>query len=228
MCTSVLKWTGVHPDDEPGIVVLVTRLQALAARIAEVVAIQRSGIVDSRAASARRVAIKERVSSHIAHLAEIGGLASVELHELGKAFRLKPAADTYAAFRSAAGGMFAEAQTHKEVLVKYGLSASVLEEFGKLLEEFDAAVSLGKEGRIRHTAATRELAGLTVEARKIVRAMDARNRQRFQNDREALEQWISARTVLGTPRGSSRDPETPAPSGEGGQSNAGDEERPAA
>jgi hypothetical protein len=226
MCTSVLKWIGVHPDDEPGFVVLVARLQALAARIGDVVAIQRTGLVDSRAATARRVEIRGKVSVHIAHLSEIGGLASVEQHELGKIFRLKPMAQSYAAFRSAAGTMFAEAQSHKEVLVKYGLSASVLEEFGMLLGEFDAAVSLGKEGRLKHTAATRELHGLTLEVRKVVRAMDARNRQRFQNDREALEQWISARTVLGTPRGSARDEGTPE-SGEGGQSNAG-EEKPAA
>jgi hypothetical protein len=51
------------------------------------------------------------------------------------------------AFRSAARAMYEEAQSHKEVLVKHGLSESVLVEFGKMLDEFDAAVRLGTEGQ---------------------------------------------------------------------------------
>jgi hypothetical protein len=61
----------------------------------------------------------------------------------------------------------------------------------------------------------------------LVRAMDARNRIRFRNDLPALEQWISARTVLGTPRGAAES-ETPAPVVEGGTPDAGGEVRPAA
>ena len=76
-----------------------------------------------------------------------------------------------------------------------------------------------------HTAATRELEALTREAGRLVRAMDARNRIRFRNDLPALEQWISARTVLGTPRGSAEEAE---PVGEGGTPDAGGEVRPAA
>lgn len=34
--------------------------------------------------------------------------------------------------------MYEEAQSHREVLVKHGLSESVLVEFGKMLDEFDA------------------------------------------------------------------------------------------
>jgi hypothetical protein len=91
------------------------------------------------------------------------------------------------------------------MLVKHGLSESVLVEFGKMLDEFDAAVLLGAEGRMTHTAATREQEALTREAGRLVRTMDARNRIRFRNDLPALEQWISARTVMGTPRGSSEE-----------------------
>jgi hypothetical protein len=121
-------------------------------------------------------------------------------------------------------GSSQEAQSHKEVLVKHGLSESVLVEFGKLLDEFDTAVRLGTDGRMMHTAATRELDALTREAGRLVRAMDARNRIRFRNDLPALEQWISARTVLGTPRGAAED----EPVVEGGTPDAGGEVRPAA
>ena len=124
--------------------------------------------------------------------------------------------------------MLEEANSNKEVLVKHGLSESVLVEFEKMLDQLDAAVRLGAEGRMAHTAATRELETLRKEAARIVRAMDARNRIRFRSDLPALEQWVSARTVLGTPRGSAVEAETPVPVVEGGTPDAGGEVRPAA
>jgi len=224
MCGRILGWMRAHPDDEPGSAVLATRLEALAVRIGEIVTEQRRGMIDSRAARERKKELKRvMLAVPIAHLARIGALAAQDRHELGKAFRFRPAADSYAAFQSAARAMFAEASNHKEVLVKHGLSESVLTEFGRQLDEFEAAVKLGLEGRTVHTAATRELAGLTLEVGRVVRAMDARNRIRFQNDRTALEQWISARTVLGNPRGTA-EPGTP----ESRTPEAGGEVKPAA
>jgi hypothetical protein len=220
---TVLNWTAAHVDDEPGFIVLVAQLQALAARMAQVITDQRNGLIDSRASRSRKEELRRTMLAvPISHLAQIGALAAREQHELGKTFRFKPTAGSFVAFRSAARAMYEEAQSHKEVLVKNGLSESVLVEFGKMLDEFDAAVRLGTEGRMTHTAATRELDALTTEAGRLVRAMDARNRIRFRNDVPALEQWISARTVLGTPRGSAESVE------EGGTPDAGGEVRPAA
>ena len=53
---------------------------------------------------------------------------------------------------------------------------------------------------MRHTAAMRGLLALTKEAGRLVRAMDARIQVRYRNDLQALEQWVSARAVLGVPR----------------------------
>ena len=108
------------------------------------------------------------------------------------------------------------------MLIKHGLSASVLEQLGQLLDEFDAALALGNEGRTTHRGATAELRAVASEIVRTVRVMDGRNRQRFQEDGQLLGWWISASTVLGKPRGGSA--ATPVP--EGTQS-AGDV-RPAA
>ena len=147
LCVRVLNWTAAHPDDEPGFIVLVAQLQALAARMAQVITEQRNGLIDSRAATSRkREQRRKMLAVPIAHLAQIGALAAREQHELGKTFRFKPTAESLVAFQSAARAMFNEAQSHKEVLVKHGLSESVLVEFGKMLDEFDAAVRLGSRG----------------------------------------------------------------------------------
>lgn len=237
MCARVLVWIGAHADDEPGMVVLVARLEVLVARMTQVVNDQRGGRIDSRAASARKQELRrEMLAGPIAHLARIGSLAAREVHELRTTFVFKPTADTLLAFQAAARGMFAAAQEHKEVLVKHGLSESVLVQFGKSLDAFDAAVTLGGTGRTLHTAATRELDALTKEAHEIVRAMDARNRLRFQDDRPALEQWVSARTLLGIPGPAGKD-DAVAPSPvpvpvdgqtQGGAPTAGGDVRPAA
>ena len=55
------------------------------------------------------------------------------------------------------------------MLVRHGLSESVPVEFEKMLDEFDASVRLGTEGRMTHTAATRELDALTTEAGRLER-----------------------------------------------------------
>jgi len=155
----------------------------------------------------------------IAHLAEVGRAASREEHELGKTFRFKPGANTFLAFRTAARGMASAAQTHREVLAKHGLSQSVLDEFVQMLDQFDAAVALGNDGRTAHVGATRELKAVATEIVRTVRVMDGRNRQRFVEEGQLLGSWISASTVLGTPRAGT-EPEGGTP--------AGGEVRPAA
>ena len=227
MCVRVVNWALAHPDDEPGFVVLLAQLQALVVRMGEVVTAQRNGLIDSRASRSRKQELRsEMLTVPIAHLAQIGALAAREMHELGKTFRFRPAARSQVAFQSAARAMLEAAQTHKEVLVKHGLSESVLVEFEQMLDQFDAAVRLGAEGRMRHTAATRELEALTKEAGRLVRAMDARIRIRYRNDLPALEQWVSARAVLGTPRPVEDGAEPPVEGG--GTPGAGGEVRPAA
>jgi hypothetical protein len=227
-CVRVVSWANAHPDDEPGFLVLQAQLQALVARLGEVITMQRTGIVDSRSGSARKAELRREILAvPVAHLAQIGGLAEREVHELGKAFRSQPSRSTTVAFRSAGRAMLEQAQTHKEVLVKHGLSESALVEMERMLEQFDAAVRLGAEGRVRHTAATRELVALTKEAGRLVRAMEARVRIRYRDDRAALEQWVSARTVLGTPgRAAEAAAGTTPPAGDGGA--PGGEVRPAA
>jgi hypothetical protein len=229
MLVRVLNWLVAYPDDEPGGAALVAQLRALVTRMTQVINEQRSGQIDSRAAAVRKQELRRAMlAGPIAHLAEVGRMAAREVHELRSMFAFKPTAETLLAFQSAARGMYAAAQEHREVLVKHGLSESVLVQFGRWLDEFDAVLTMGAQGRTVHTAATRELGALTKEAQGVVRAMDARNRLRFDGDRQALELWVSARAVLGSPTGAAKDggaTEAGAPAGAQG---AGGDVRPAA
>ena len=161
-----------HPDTEPGQVLLEGRLKELRARFEVVAAAQRAGLIDVHSgAEEKRRLRREMLAGPIAHLADIGQLASRERHDLPNGFRFKPSADTYVAFRSAARSMQEAALSHKELLLKYGGSESVMELFGQLLDQFDAATSLGSQGRAAHTAATSELTLLAAEIVQVARAM---------------------------------------------------------
>ena len=208
-----LEFCVAHPDTEPGTATVVARLEQLVARAEDTATAQRNGLLQVHAAVERKRELRRAMrTGPIAHLAEVGRAAAREEHELGNTFRFKPGANTYLSFRTAARGMAAAAGTHREVLLRHGLSQSVLDEFVQTLDQFDAAIALGNEGRTAHVGATRELLGVAAEIARTVRVMDARNRQRFAEDGQLLGSWISASTVLGTPRPESED-ETP----EGGE-----------
>jgi hypothetical protein len=217
MGAQVEQFNGTHPDTDPGYNVAAEKLKRFLQQAIAAAAAQRDGLVAVRAASARKEELRRlMLAVPIAHLAEVGRAAARDDHELGTAFRFKPGSATFQAFRTAARGMQLEADTNREVLVKHGLSESVLEQFGRQLDEFDAAVALGIDGRSRHMGATAELRRLGVEIARAVRVMSGRNRLRFEDDPQVLASWLAASSVRGTPRGDSSEtvPPQQPPTGE--------------
>ena len=200
MGTRALEFSRAHPDSEPGTAEVTARLEQLIARANGTASAQRDGIIQVRAARSRKEELRQAMLVPIAHLAEVGRAAAREEHELGKAFRFRPDASTYFAFRTAARGMATAAQEHRELLLKYGLSQPVLDEFMKQLDQLEEAMALGNEGRAAHVGATRELRVVSREIFRIVRVMDGRSRQRFAGDAQLLGAWISASTVFRKPQ----------------------------
>lgn len=216
-----VQFSDDHPDQEGENTVAEQQVRALVAQALELAGIQRNGLIDVHAAAKRKLELRRTIRTRsIAHLATVGRKAARENHELGNSFSFNPGGTTYLAFRTAAGTMLEAAQAHKEILLKHGLSVSVLDEFAKLLAEFDAAVTLGEAGRTAHTGATRNLRTVASVIVQTVKVMDARNRQRFQDDEQLLGSWINASRVLGAPRGTplstSVDTESPKVDSAGG------------
>jgi hypothetical protein len=228
MVRSAVNFWDTHQDTDAGQQLSGSRLKEVQAQMEQAAAMQRAGLFDVHtSAMEKRRLRREMLAGPIAHLVEIGGLAGRDHPELTITLRYKAAGDTYVAHQTAARGMQAEATTHKEVLAQYGQSEAVLEVFGQLLDEFDAVVKLGTDGRAAHMGATKRLDELAQEAGQIVRAMDARNRIRFKNDAQTLGAWIAASTVRRAPVS---EPEaSPVPEPEPGRTpEAGGDVRPAA
>jgi len=215
MATRALEFSRGHPDTSPGYIAAVTRLEERLARADQLATQQREGLLDVRAATARKQELRRAMrQAHLAHLAQVGKAAARDVPELAQKFVFRPGTTTYLAFRTAARGMAAEAESQKEVLVKHGLADTVLANLVQALDQFDAAVEQGSEGRQAHVGASAELRAVADEVVQVVRVMDGLNRYRFMSDAELLAAWESASNVLAAPRSGKPAPEPPPPSGE--------------
>lgn len=190
-----------HPDSDAGFTLSLAKLEALVARGRQAATAQREALVDRRTAvKQRRELRRAMLLGPIAHLAGVGEIAAKDHAELGSTFLSKPGVGTYARFLTTARAMYTAAVANKEVLATYGASESLIEQFGTQLDQFEAAGLLGNNARAGHKGAVFELLDVVKQIRQTVSVMDGRNRQRFENDPQALGSWISARQVLGTPK----------------------------
>lgn len=210
-----------HPDTNAGYNAAAGKLKGLIRDAGDAATAQRDGLVAERTAAEKKRTLRRAILGAIAHCSRVGKVAAREEQGLDNSFRFKPEAGTELALRTAARSMAAEAQSHRELLIKHGLAETVLDEFVQLLDQFDLAIAQGNEARAKHIGATADLEALAAKIRETVRVMDGRNRQRFQGDPELLASWIAASRIVKTPRA------TQAEDSEGEQPAQGDV-RPAA
>jgi hypothetical protein len=209
MGTRALDFSRAHPDPSPGYSAAVTRLEERLARAEHLATQQREGTLEVRAATVRKRELRQAMrKAHLAHLAQVARMAAREAPELAQKLVLRPGTRTYLSFRTAARGMAAEAQNQKELLVKYGLAETVLDNLAQALDRFDAAVESGGAGRQAHVGASAELQAVADEVVQIVRVMDGLNRYRFMTEPELLAAWESASNVLATPKSGTPKPVT--------------------
>jgi hypothetical protein len=210
-----LDFSRAHPEASPGYGAALARLQEHLARADLLATQQRDGIIQVRTASARKRDLRRGMKrTHLAHLARVAQVAAREAPDVAQKFVLRREAKPYLAFRTAARGMAAEAQARKELLVRHGLSDTVLESLTRALDQFDQAVEQGAEGRQAHVGASAELDSVADEVVQVVRVIDSLNRLRFDKDAELLAAWESASNVVATPRPVSKPDATPPPTGE--------------
>jgi|SRR5712664_1052560 len=131
-------------------------------------------------------------------------------------FRL-PSSGSHQAFLTAARGMLQTATAQKELLVKEGMKASVLDDLSTALLDFEKTLETSRVGRRLHTGASAELHAIAAEIVERVRLLDGLVRYRFGDDVQLMGAWASARNVLGPfrPRSQPAAPEGQTPAGEG-------------
>jgi hypothetical protein len=217
MATRVLNFSRAHPDESQGYAAALARLEKTLAQAEIVASRQRDGINALRSATARKRELRRKIRrTQLFHLARVAESAASEVPDMAQKFLLIREAVPYLAFRTAARGMSAEAQTQKELLVKHGLLDSVLQDLSHSLDQFDQAVEQGTDARRTHIGASADLDALADELIQIMRLMDGSNRYRFSDNPDSLAEWESARTTFAPSRSGNQptSPQTPPPAGE--------------
>ena len=186
------------PEADEGYTLLVARAKEVTEQMRIVAMAQRSGRLNKTAASADKAVLRQEIlRGPVAALAAVAKRARKDHRDIAMQFRYKPGRQTYVAFEGAIRTMQGTAEANKKLLVRYGLSEAVLVELNTLLDRFAKARELCDQGRVAHKAATQQLDELAQELGSVIRAMDARNRVKYKENRQLLEQWIAASTVLG-------------------------------
>lgn len=207
MGNRALKFSRVHPDASPGYTATMTRFEERLARADHLATQQREGIIEVRAATARKHELRRTMKrAHLNHLTYVAEVAAREVPELAQKFVALREGTPYLAFRTAARSMAAEAEARKELLVKHGLTDTILSGFAEALDQFDKAMEQSTEGRRAHVGASAELEAVADEIVQVVKVLDGLNRFRFANDAESLAAWESASNVFPTPRPTAPEP----------------------
>jgi hypothetical protein len=210
----VLEFSRAHPDESPGYTAAVEQLAQLLARARELATQQQEGTVEVHAASARKKELRRSIRRRqLRHLTGVARRAAKELPELAQHFQLGPDPTPYLVFKTTCGRMLTEAHQQKDLLLRYGLHARVLESLEHSLDQFDQAMDRGAQGRRVHVGASAELSVVGDEMGQIIKLLDGFNRFRFTDNSDAFAAWISASNIVGPSRAKTLNPDTPSPEG---------------
>jgi hypothetical protein len=226
MAASAAEFSRANPNESPGYQAVLSGVEEKLARAKVAAAEQRRGLLGVHSNATRKRELRRTMrEAHLAHIAQVARTARREAPEIPQKFVFRPGTSTHVAFQTTARAFLAEAETHRELLVRHGLVESVLTELRQSLDQFDAAMVAGAEARAAHVRATAEIRRLADEAVQGVKVLDRFNRVRFRDAPEVLASWRSVSSVLATPREKTEPEGGP---GSGGAPQDGGEVRPAA
>jgi hypothetical protein len=222
MGRSVVAFSEAHPDVSAGHATTLSSLKDRLARAAELIRLQRDGFSEVRGATVQKRDLRRIIArTQLRHVAQVAELAASEVPEVLQKFVLPREQTPYLEFQAAAHALVAEALNQKELLVKHGLSETLLADLVKNVELFDKAMAQTTDSRRTHVTASAELDEIGDEIVHLVKVLDTLNRSRFHGTVELLAAWESASNVFGPVHPSeeqSAPPEKSLPAD--GQSNA--------
>jgi len=198
MGRSVVGFSELHPDTSPGYATTLSRLKDRLGRAAELIKRQREGFALVRGATKQKLELRRiLVRTQLQHVLAVAELAAAEVPDLLQKFVLPREQVPYLEFQAAAHVVLAEALSNTELLVKFGLADTLLQDLVKNVEAFDRAMQQSSDARQTHISARAELDVIADEIVHLVRVLDTFNRSRYRNSLELLDGWEHASNVFG-------------------------------
>jgi hypothetical protein len=212
MAVRVGDFFQAHPSADANHALVLGRLKEAIGRMEVLIAQQVGGFLSKRSSVVRRKELRRRLyHGLLRHLVTIAGSAAREKPELLEKFELPSTSASHKLFRTVARKMLEQGQAEKELLLKHGLGATLLDELSAAIDQFDASVAETSSGTLDHVVARAELEELSDEVMRLVGMLDGINRYRFERDPQLLVAWKTAKHVVSGPQVESTVPPSPTP-----------------
>ncbi|HEU4698542.1 MAG TPA: hypothetical protein VFS40_05145 [Gemmatimonadales bacterium] len=197
MAVHVRDFCRAHLLAAAGFMAVLGRLEALIERVVALSIEQQDGHLVEHAAAVHRRALRRRLRDELLrHLVTVAALAAKERPTLGERLRLPGANATYEALLSRARQLLEQGRAERELLVRYGLAETLLDELAATVDELEASLTASSEARQGHVGARAELRAASDEVLQIVATLDGLNRYRFREQPSLLAAWASARKMV--------------------------------
>ncbi|MEO8228120.1 MAG: hypothetical protein ABI637_11830 [Gemmatimonadota bacterium] len=205
-----VEFVRTYPDEKLTALLAGNGLEGKLREAADVSLEQQKGLRQVRSATARKSELRTFLTeTQLDHLSKVGRLAARELPNLKETFAFSHRKAPYVLFRTTAEALAMAGEKYKDVLLKYGLSATALDDLRQKLAEFDAASEAGMQGRLQHIGASSRLQKIAAEITRIVAGMDGVVRFQFRDQPNVLDAWDRASSVITI--AAQQDTEPPAP-----------------
>jgi hypothetical protein len=201
MFKRVRSLSEANPSADAGYAVVMEGLDHGIIRLDAMAHQQEESLRSSRSSTVRRQETRRRLHTELLpHLVTVAEAASAEDPSLTERCRLPQVNLSHEAYRTAARDLLELGRAHAPLLVKHGLTATLLDDLDTALAGFDASVAMSSDSRRGHVGARAELDALSDELMKLVERLDGLNRYRFAGNAELMAAWASARRVVHGPR----------------------------
>jgi hypothetical protein len=186
-----------NPDGSDGGKAAVLRLEALNKEGMDEGIAETRGHFEFHSASAlKRHCRRTLRRTLLPHVARAAAIADAEVPGIAMQFVVPRNAQSDSALLTIARTFNTEAAANKDVLVKYGLSDTVLSALDATVKEFADAIETSAVSRQAHVGASGRLDAIAAEIVKVVKVLDSLNRLRFAGDARLLAEWRSASNVV--------------------------------
>ena len=148
MATSVRTFSRAHPSADASYTLVLDRLDGTIVRMEELAKRQEGGFVSKHSSVVRRQDLRRRLHQGLLrHLVTAAEDAGTEDPGIAEKFRMPSISATHTAYRAVASKLLEEGRANQEVLVKHGLSATMLDQLDAAVKEFDASLQESDDGK---------------------------------------------------------------------------------
>ena len=201
-----------HPDDNPATAQVANRLVELVDRGEALALQQRTGQVAYSAATDQKADLRMKLENDLAALVGIARAAAKTHPDLTVHRRMPARRTNEPTFLTTVRVATTEARAAMALLVPFGFSEALLASLTTGLEAYDATLDRQASALAMQVGAGAELEAVASAIMDVVKNLDAVYRVRFQDDRELMAAWKSARNVPWRIPVRAQEPEsTPAP-----------------